>query len=133
MQGRIVTIPFHDTVAASSRKTLKSQRIDYPVKVKKIRGSFAPGCNRLLQLSFFLSPDDETPTTDYPTGVNIFAELGESIYLVGDDNVVELEHESQSLSGGVYIKLHAYNTDVFSHTIDAQITIEVMPWPNENE
>ena len=131
--NRVVTIPFHGTVAASSRKTLVSQRIDYPVRTLRIRASFAPGCNRLLRLYFFISQDDEAPTTALPSGFNIFAELGESVDIVGDDNEVILDHVSESLSGGIYLKVHAYNTDTYPHTIDAQVTIEMIPWEEPEE
>lgn len=123
---RIVTIPFFGTVAASSKKTLCSKRIDYPIRTLRIRAGFAAGCNRLLRLYFFISPDDETPTTPFPTGMNIFAELGESVYLVGDDNIVDLDHMSEALTGGNYLKIFADNTDTFEHAIEAQITVEML-------
>lgn len=130
---RLVTCSFHGTVAASSKKTLVSNKVDLRFKTKRIRAAFAPGANRLLRLYFYLSPDESAPTTEPPTGDNILAQLGPQTYIVGEDCVVDFQHEIDQAVSGVYIKIYADNLDAFPHTIDAQITIEIIPWENEKE
>ena len=124
--SRIITIPFFGTVSANSRTTLTSKRIDYPIRTLKVRASFPAGANRLVKLYYFISPDDETPTDKFPNGVNLFAELGENVYIVGDDNEVILDHMSEMLTGGNYLKVHAINEDTYDHTIETQMTLKML-------
>lgn len=131
--SRLVTISFHGTVAANSKKTLVSNKVDLPCTTKRIRAAFAEGCNRTLQLSIFISPDSSAPTAGPPTGANIFSELGHSSYIVGNDCIVDFLHETASKSAGVYLKVYANNTDDYEHTIDVQITVEVFPWEEKGE
>lgn len=132
-QNRLQTCSFHSTVAASSKKTLVSNKIDLPFRTKRIRAAFAPGCDRLLQLSFYISPDDSDPTIEAPTGDNIFAMLGPQTYIVGDDNIVDFVHEIDIAVAGRYLKVYANNTDTYEHTIDVQITLEIIPWEDKEE
>ena len=132
-QTRLKTASFHATVAANSKKTLVSNKIDLPFSTKRIRAAFPAGTNRLLRLSFHISPDPSAPTIDPPTGVNIFAELGPTYYIVGEDCIVDFQHEIDIATAGYYLKVHAVNTDAFEHTIDAQITVEIIPWKNVEE
>lgn len=132
-QSRLITASFQGTVAANSKKTLRSNRIDLPFGTKRIRAAFALGCNRLLRLSFYISPDQSTPTTEPPTGINIFAQLGASQYITGEDNIIDFQHEIGIKTAGYYLKVYADNQDTYEHTIDAQITIEIFPWENAKE
>jgi len=127
-KSRLVTASFHGTVAAHSRITLVSNKIDLPFSTKRIRAAFAPGTDRLLRLSFWISPDPSAPTTDYPTGANILTQLGPQHYIVGDDNTVDFQHEIGVEVAGKYLKVHAENLDTEVHTIDVQITVEIFPW-----
>ncbi len=127
-KSRLVTSSFHDTVAANSKKTLVSNKIDLPFSTKRIRAAFAAGTNRLLKLSFYLSPDKSAPTTAPPTGDNILAQLGPQTYIVGEDCIVDFQHELGILSAGFYLKVYANNLDTAEHTIDVQITVEIFPW-----
>ena len=132
-QSRLVTCSFHGTVAANSKKTLVANKIDLPFSTKRIRAAFAPGTNRLLRLYFFLSPDDSAPTTVQPTGDNVLSQLGPQRYIVGDGNIVDFEHEMAQKTAGIYLKVYADNQDAYEHTIDVQITVEIIPWPNGKE
>lgn len=131
--NRIITASFHDTVVAGANKTLVSNRIDLPFTTKRIRAAFAPGVNRTLRLFFFISPDADVPTTHEPGGTNILAQLGPQRYIVGEDCVVDFVHETGSLESGKYLKVYAENTDAFDHTIDVQITVEIIPRENIKE
>lgn len=132
-QSRLVTASFHGTVAANSNLTLVSNRIDLPFTTRKIRAAFVAGANRLLRLSFFVSPDPDAPTTEPPGGSNVLAQLGPQRYIVGNDCIVDFHHELGSLESGKYLKVYAENLDAFAHTIDVQITIEIFTRPNEKE
>lgn len=132
-KSRLVTASFHDTVVANTKKTLVSNKIDLPFSTKRIRAAFALGCNRLLRLYFFISPDDSAPTTEPPTGSNILSQLGPQLYIVGDDCIIDFEHELGQRVSGMYLKVYADNLDAFDHTIDAQITVEIFPREEEAE
>jgi len=123
---RLQTIAFFDTVAGGAKKTLVSPRIEAPFKVKGVRASFAPGVNRLMNLEFYVSPDDSAPTTKPLTGINILASLGHVGYITGDDEFKEMAVEMETISSGYYLKIFSDNTDTFEHTIDAQVTIELI-------
>lgn len=130
---RLTTASFHGTVAASSKLTLVSNRIDLPFKTKRIRAAFAPGTNRLLRLYFFVSPDESAPTTEEPTGSNVLREMGPQGYITGDDNIVDFQHELEQEFSGMYLKVYADNIDTYEHTIDAQVTVEILPREEEEE
>ena len=132
-KSRLVTCSFHDTVAANSKKTLVSNRVDLPFRTKRIRAAFALGTNRTLRLYFYLSPDDSAPTTEPPTGDNILTQLGPQTYVVGDDTTVDFEHEIAQAVSGKYLKVYADNLDAFPHTIDVQITVEIFERGEEEE
>jgi len=124
--ARLTTIAFHSTVAPQANKTLVSKRITERFRVKRIRASFALNTNRTLKLYFFISYDKEAPTTEKPAGINILAQLGQVDYLVGDDESKDFPIEIQEFRRGAYIKVYAENTDTYTHTIDALITVEML-------
>lgn len=130
---RKITASFHGTVGANSNLTLVSNRIDLPFSTKRIRAAFAPGADRLFRLSFYISPDPSAPTTEPPTGTNILSQLGPQRYIVGDDCIVDFEHEIEIQTAGGHLKVYAQNLDAFAHTIDVQITAEIFPWEEVNE
>jgi len=130
---RLVTCSFHDSVAADSKITLVSNKIDLPFRTKRIRAAFAPGTERLLRLYFYISPDKSAPTTEPPTGDNILAQLGPQVYIVGDDTIVDFQHEIAIIEAGKYLKVYADNLDTYPHTIDVQITVEIIPWEDIEE
>jgi len=123
---RLQTIPFFDMVSGKTNKTLVSKKINVPFRVKEIAASFAPGVNRLMNLEFYVSPDDSAPTTKPLTGINILASLGHVGYITGDDEFKEMAVEMETISSGYYLKIFSDNTDTFEHTIDAQVTIELI-------
>ena len=122
--GRAVTISFFGKVSAGSKKTLVSRRINVPFGTKRVRASFAPGVNRLMQLYFYISPDPSAPTTSPPTGYNILAQTGQADFITGDDEIKDFQMEIMELTRGQYVKVYAVNEDTYPHTIDVQITVE---------
>lgn len=121
---KLQTISFFGTCPANSNITLVSNFIDVPFNTKKIRASFAPGVERLMTLKYFISGDKNAPTTEEPQGINILAQIGQSLFITGDDEFKEFEHETIHQVAGGYLKVYAKNSDVFDHTIDSQVTIE---------
>lgn len=121
--GKKHSIPLHGTCTASLTKVLSSNLIQFPFMTKKIRVAFALGCQRLMQIKVFVSIDARNPVSGEPDGVSILGLLSSYDYVVGDDNVVELEDE-QIFDGGRYIKVYANNSDPVNHTIDCIVTIE---------
>jgi hypothetical protein len=121
------TISFFGTVSAGSELTLASQRIDTPYSVTQIVASFALGCNRLVQLEFFISTDATTPSTGKPSGSSLLGDYGQISYLVGDDQMKTIFHNVHQPQGGSYVKVYANNTDAFDHAVDVQVTIRLYP------
>lgn len=125
--GRLVTISFFGIVGASSNLTLVSKKIGVPFVTRSIRTSFAPGVNRTMTEKFFISGDAEAPTTAEPNGVNILTQTGQATYITGDDEFKEFSQETEITEANKYVKIYAENADTFQHTVDCQVTIELLP------
>ena len=124
VSGDSISIPFSGTVAAGARVTLCSKIIGFPYKTKRFRVSFPLNTNRTVDISFHICSDPSTPTTGEPVGDSVFKPHGQVSYVVGDDEQKDYDHELRIKTKGTYIKVHAYNTDSFSHTIDCCVWIE---------
>ncbi len=124
--ARLSTISFFDTVDANSNKTLVSKRITQKFTIKRIQASFALNTNRTLKLRFFISDTLEAPTTKQPEGLNVLKQLGQVDYIVGDDEPKDFEIEIREFTKGARIKIYAENIDAFEHTIDCQVTIQLI-------
>lgn len=123
----LITLPFNGSVSAGGQLTLVSKRLNFPYTVKRLIASFALGTNRTLQVRFFKSDDPEAPAAGFPTGLDLLSIYGEDAYLVGDDEQKDFPHESSVLESGSYIKIYAFNTDTFDHTLDAQVVLDSNP------
>jgi len=121
------TVAFYGTVNANGEVTLVSPRIATPFCLKRLLVRFAPGCENLVALRFYISLDDQAPSSGKPSGLNILDDYGQVNYIVGDDVLKDLEHEVESPGGGAYLKVYAINTDAYPHSIDVQMFIEPLP------
>ncbi|MBA7581721.1 hypothetical protein ES708_23632 [subsurface metagenome] len=122
-----VTLPFFGSVAAGGELTLVSQRLNFTYTIRTLIASFALGCDRTLQLRYFLSYDDLAPAAGMPVGEDLLSIYGQVPYLVGDDERKEFPHEIPVRRAGTHIKVYAINIDAFAHTIDAQVVIDSSP------
>jgi len=118
------TVAFYGTVSARSEQTLVCQRIATPFNLKRILVRFAPGCENLVFLRFFISLDAHAPSSGTPSGINILDEYGQVNYITGDDVLKDLEHEVECAEGGAYLKVYAKNDDYYDHSIDVQMFLE---------
>lgn len=118
------TISLTGTVSAGGELTLVSKRINFPFLLKSFLASFALGTNRTLQLRFFVSPDDVAPVSGKPSGTDLLNILGQSAFIVGDDEQKPFPMEVINSTAGLYIKVHALNTDSFQHTVDCLAIID---------
>jgi len=125
--GRLVTITFYGTVPMNSNKTFVSKLIGVPFVIRSIAQSFATGTNRTMTTKYFISNDPEAPTTEQPQGFNVLSQFGQAVYLTGDDERKEFSQETETPAANAYIKLYCENADTFDHTLDAQVTIELLP------
>lgn len=123
--GQLLAVRFSGTVSANTNKTVVSQKMMRPFRLYKIIAYFALNTNRTLKLYFYISPDNSEPTSSPLTGSNILGEAGQVDYVVGDNDSKEMNQEFFSKTGNMYLKVFAENTDVFSHTIDVTMFIEV--------
>lgn len=120
----LLTLPFAGTVAAGGELTLVSKVLRFPYTIRSLHTSFALGTDRTLQVHFFRSPDSSTPTSGQPSGHDLLTPYGQVSYLVGDDEQKVFPHEIPVLERNTFLKVYAKNTDVFDHTVDAQIIID---------
>ncbi len=120
----IKAVSFYGTCPALSEITLVSKRISSPFITKEVQAHFALNTNRLLELDFYISLDDQAPSSDRPTGMSFFSEYGQIDYITGDNETKRLRHSSIITEGGSFLKVYAKNNDNFDHTIDVQIIIE---------
>lgn len=118
------TVSFYGSCAAGSVVTLCSQPITHPFRVKKIRAKFADGCVNAMRVEFILAGDKHAPATGRPNGISILSDYGQVDYVVGNNEVVELQHEVDVREGNTYVKVYADNRDFNAHDVLAQITID---------
>lgn len=121
---RLTTISFYSTVTAGNNLTLVSQRINKKFRVKEIRAYFDITADYLLNLSFFVSPDDDAPTAAAPTGTNLLTEHGQVSYVTGDGQEKLIKIETPFEEKGYYIKVYAENGTQVTVPIDVLATIE---------
>lgn len=117
-------LSFYGSVTTLARVTLVSKRLGFPYIVKNIRVKFALGHVGSVQHSFFVSDDDAAPTADIPSGTNILAQYGPVSYVVGDDDVLDMQDQTIVDRMGTWFKVHAYNGDTATHTINVVATID---------
>lgn len=120
------SLSFFGTVLAGGELTLACPRIGTRYRVKSITATFPLGCINLVQLSFFVSIDNDKPSTGRPSGTSLLQDYGQVDYLVGDDTKKRLEHEVDVMERVTYLKVHALNGDFNDHNIDVQMTIELI-------
>ena len=82
------------------------------------------GCLNRVNLRFFISPDNDTPSTGPPNGYSMLREHGQVDYIVGDGDQKDMHHEVEVQSSGTYIKVYAVNDDFYDHLVDVQMTLE---------
>jgi len=119
------TLMFAGTASARSVKTLASDRITRPFRLSSITIRFPAGTQNLLALSFYLSHDDEAPTTGKPSGISLLQDYGQVDYVRGDGVQVTLNHTVEVDPAGAYLKVYADNTDWYDHAIDVDIELLV--------
>lgn len=117
-------LSFYGSVTTGARVTLVSKRLGFPYIVKNIRVKFALGHVGSVQHEFFVSEDDAAPTAAIPSGTNILAQYGTVSYVVGDDDVLDMQDQTIVDRMGTWFKVHVYNTDTATHTINVVVTID---------
>lgn len=126
--GQRKTVSFYGSCSARSELVLVSRRITSPFRLAKIHARFPDGCQNLMALSFFVSPDDQAPTSGAPTGLSLLAETGQVDYIVGNNDSKDMDHSADVRESGLFLKVHADNADYYDHDVDVQLTIEYPPF-----
>ncbi len=131
--GLIRTIHFYGSVAASSRLTLVSQRLNFPYIIAELLVIFRVGQNELLQVTSFITQDPSAPTTEPPTGTQILDPTSQTQIIRGDGNENRLAPHSLVTGQGTFLKVHGNNTDaVNAHILDASMQVlQLIPVPPE--
>ena len=119
------TVAFFGTCAARATLVLVSPRISTPYQLARIRAEFPAGAANLVQLRFFVAPDDYAPTSGAPSGVSVLADYGQVDYVAGDDDIKDLSQEVDIAEAGSFLKVYADNTDYYDHDVDVQMTIDL--------
>jgi len=123
------TVSFSGKCLARAEKVLVTPRITYPYVVRKIHCRFPVGTINLLFLRFYVSKDDDAPSSGEPNGYSMLREHGQVDFIRGEGDEKTLEHEVEVTEQGTYLKVYAVNEDYYDHDIDVQMTIE----PKERE
>lgn len=119
------TLSFSGTVSAGGELVISSHELRMPYKIISLHSSFALGCDRTTQIRFFLSPGPSEPTSGHPDGTDLLEQYSKQPYLIGDDERKDYPFELIVTSRNSYIKVHALNSDVFDHTVDCQVVIDM--------
>lgn len=119
-------LSFVGTCSARSELTLVSQRITRAFRVRRIMARFPTGCQNLMSLAFFLSGDDEAPSSGRPTGISVLQDLGQVDYVRGEGVLLTLDHTVEMAAEGSYLKVYADNQDYYEHAVDVLVQVEVM-------
>jgi len=117
-------LSFQGSVEASTRATLVSARVGFPYQIKHIRVKCALGQFGLVRYYFVVSQDNTAPTSGLPSGQNILAQYGNVDYVLGDDDVLDMNDQTFIARMPTWVKVHAYNTDTYPHTVNVLVTIE---------
>ncbi len=120
------TVSFYGVCAATATLTLVSRRINQAYTVKEIKCSFAPGADNMMTIRFFTAIDDQAPAAGPPSGTSMLQEHGQVDYVTGDDHIKNMKHEIEIKERGTYLKVYAANADAFEHSVDVQITIDIV-------
>jgi len=118
------TVALFGSCPASGEITLATPRISMPYTVQKIKARFPQGCQNMLKLRFYVSPDADCPAVGKPNGHSMLSDYGQVDYIVGDQDSKSIEHETEVEESGSFLKVYAENSDTFVHAIDVQITID---------
>ena len=118
------TASFNGMCLSRSSKVLVTKRISHPFRVVAIHCRFPRGCENKLKLRFYVSDDDDAPTTGAPNGVSLLMEYGQIDYIIGDGDSKDMRHEVDVPHANSWLKVYAENDDYYAHEIDVQITLE---------
>jgi hypothetical protein len=120
------TVSFFGSCDALAGKTLVSKRFACPYITKRFRITFNLGCNDLLKIRIIISNDNYIPELVQPEGASIFADQGQVDYVVGDNDQIIVEHDVHVDQAGSYIKVYAWNDDIFNHAIKVIAEVELL-------
>jgi len=123
MERRIIN--FRGTCSARSTLVLSSPRLPRPFRTAELHFHFPPGCQGLLSLEPYVSPDDVCPTTGPPAGLPLLSGLAQDTRFRGDAEDLSLAHELPVTESGYCLKLYCVNDDWYDHHVDAQILIDL--------
>jgi hypothetical protein len=127
--GQTKSITFVGMAAARAQTTLVSRPIGRPWRLERITVRFPAGCQDLVGLAFWASPDTDAPTSGNPTGVNLLQDYSQATYVRGDGETVTLPHQIDVPDTGMSLKIVATNNDWYDHALDANIQITLDPEP----
>lgn len=119
------TVSFAGTCVARSEKVLVSAPMMRAFRLRRIHIQFATGTQNLMALRFFVSADEEAPASGKPSGMSLLQDYGQVDYVRGEGCSLTLAHVVEAKEGGMWLKVHADNTDYYDHAIDVQMELEV--------
>lgn len=127
--GDLQVLPVYLTgeVPALSRRTFVSQHITWSFTIIQAQIHFPAGCDHLVRAYLYISPDNDAPTTQEPTGINLLASYAPTPWIVADNITLSFQLNMTHRPKGAWLKLHSYNLDSFSHFPAALLTILEFP------
>lgn len=118
------TVSFYGICEANASLVLVSDVIGHPYEVRRVRCKFAAGCANELTVRFYISDDNDAPSSGAPGGMSILAEHGQVDYVRGEDEAVSFDHQAVMLTANSWLKVYAVNSDFNVHAVSVQITID---------
>ena len=121
------SIVLYGSVAAGSTQTIRSKRIGYPFRLRKMTILFPVGSDFDLAVYPIVSNDKTVPTGAVPQGQNILEMLGNVTSLSGTAEKVAMEMDIKFTERSMWLKAYLVNGDgVYSHNIKLTYEIEAI-------
>jgi len=118
-------VNFVTQASSSANKTVVSERIDVPYRIKSIQVILDAAADNTVNIYPFISFDPEEPTAAAPAGFNFLSEFSQAPYLSGDGQKIRVQLNHIVKETGTYLKLYITNSAATTPYILAQIVIEI--------
>jgi len=122
--GKRIPINFYTSVAAGSKKTVKSEKIPFKFKVTLIEVRHDINDQQKTKVGIFSSHSDDTPTTKPPLGTNLIKQYSQEEWIRGNGEIRKFVLDHKVREEDSYLKMYLDNTDTFEHQAWARVQIE---------
>jgi|TARA_Y100000034_G_scaffold130046_1_gene187605 hypothetical protein len=121
--GAEETIPMRVVQGGGSISTIKSEKLNFPFRLERIRAIFRLGCNDHVKVYPNIANDDSTPVVIPTSGLNPLRTLGNVEYWTGDNIARQAIVSRDYNKPPFWLKFYVDNADSFEHIIDGEFII----------